>query len=312
MTSSPVWKSCSSRKGATVTPEAGSPARASSRLGARGGFEGCRHVVQAAAVRRSTFGVLATRSCSRTANYGREATCARHDRASLRQARSRRAPKGSLEGLGSPGPQISQRPHAPAPYGTLAGLWPSSPNHFRILADTLRVICIVTSLPPPSAQWPGRSRRKERLGNHKGSRSLPRLGLGDCSTAWCASVQECRLNGCASANCRLVARAQARHRVDGSGGDGLGLRNDGHPLEARELGADGLSPSWSEAAVGSLATVQRPHFAPCQGRGSAPQTLAVSLRGEGFEHDRTLLGSDEILHVVGVALDRDGLASAAI
>jgi hypothetical protein len=29
---------------------------------------------------------------------------------------------------------------APAPYGTWAGLLPSSPNHFRILADNLRVI----------------------------------------------------------------------------------------------------------------------------------------------------------------------------
>jgi hypothetical protein len=47
------------------------------------------------------------------------------------------------------------RPHAPAPNGTLAGLLPSSPpNHFRILADKLRVICIGTSLPPPSAQSP--------------------------------------------------------------------------------------------------------------------------------------------------------------
>ena len=37
-------------------------------------------------------------------------------------------------------------PHAPAPYGTLAGRLPSSPNHFRILADMLRVICIVSSV----------------------------------------------------------------------------------------------------------------------------------------------------------------------
>jgi len=103
--SSPVWKSFSSKKGATVTPEAGSPARASSRLGARGGFEGCRHVGQAADARRSTSGVLATRSGSRTANYGREASYARHDRASLCQARCRRALKASLEGSRSPGPQ---------------------------------------------------------------------------------------------------------------------------------------------------------------------------------------------------------------
>ena len=80
---------------------------------------------------------------------------------------------------------ISQRPHAPAPYGT-SGLLPSSPNHFRILADKLRVICIGTSLPPPSAQWPVRSTRKERLGKRKGSRS-PEAGPGGYGTAWCAS-----------------------------------------------------------------------------------------------------------------------------
>jgi Zinc-binding dehydrogenase len=38
-------------------------------------------------------------------------------------------------------------------------------DHFRILADKLRVTCISTSLPSPSAQWPVRSTRKERLGN---------------------------------------------------------------------------------------------------------------------------------------------------
>jgi hypothetical protein len=37
---------------------------------------------------------------------------------------------------------------APAPYGTFACLMPSSPNHFRILADTLRVTCISTSRLP--------------------------------------------------------------------------------------------------------------------------------------------------------------------
>lgn len=61
--------------------------------------------------------------------------------------------------------------HAPAPYGTSAGAVPRSPNQFRILADELRVTCICTSLPPPSAQWPVRSRRKERLGKRHGSRS---------------------------------------------------------------------------------------------------------------------------------------------
>lgn len=60
---------------------------------------------------------------------------------------------------------ISQLSLAPAPYGTLAGLLPSSPNHFRILADKLSVICIGTSLPPPSAQWPGGQRGKRGSGN---------------------------------------------------------------------------------------------------------------------------------------------------
>ena len=59
--------------------------------------------------------------------------------------------------------------HAPAPYGTLAGLLPSSPNHFRILADKLRVTCIGTSLPPPSAQWPGGQRGKRGYVNHHAS-----------------------------------------------------------------------------------------------------------------------------------------------
>ena len=68
------------------------------------------------------------------------------------------------------GRNLSAAP-APAPYGALAVRLPNSPNHFRILADTLRVICIGTSLPPPSAQWPVRSTRKERLGKRNGSRS---------------------------------------------------------------------------------------------------------------------------------------------
>ena len=36
----------------------------------------------------------------------------------------------------------SQRPDAPAPYGALAGRLPSSPSHFRILADKLCVTCM--------------------------------------------------------------------------------------------------------------------------------------------------------------------------
>jgi hypothetical protein len=164
LTGPPDWRSCSAKKGATVTPEAGSPARASSSLEARGGFEGCRHASQAADARRSASGVPPTRSCSTTANSGREATYAHHDPASHLEARCGRAMRGSLEGSRSR-VATSQRPHAPAPYGTLAaGLFPSSPNHFRILADTLRVTCISTSLPPPSAQWPVRSTRKRGSG----------------------------------------------------------------------------------------------------------------------------------------------------
>ena len=47
----------------------------------------------------------------------------------------------------------------------------SLPSHFRILADKLRVTCMSTSLPPPSAQWPVRSTRKERFGERHGSRN---------------------------------------------------------------------------------------------------------------------------------------------
>ena len=38
--------------------------------------------------------------------------------------------------------EAPQRPHAPAPYGPLAGFLRSCPNHFRILADKLCVTCI--------------------------------------------------------------------------------------------------------------------------------------------------------------------------
>lgn len=53
---------------------------------------------------------------------------------------------------------------ASKPRGTPRGRL-SSPNHFRILAAKLRVTCMRTSaLPPLPAQWPVRSKRKERLG----------------------------------------------------------------------------------------------------------------------------------------------------
>jgi hypothetical protein len=137
----------------------------------RGDVEGCRHASRAADARRSASGVPATRSCSAPATDRRERTYARHDRASHLEAPSRRVVRGSSEASESRGHATSQRPQAPAPYGSLAGLFPNRPNHFRILADRLRVTCISTSLPPPSAQWPVRSTRKERLGKRNGSRS---------------------------------------------------------------------------------------------------------------------------------------------
>jgi hypothetical protein len=87
--------------------------------------------------------------------------------AKLGVVQRREVPRKALDHL-----DHRQRPHAPAPYGAFAGgLLPSCPSHFRILADRLRVTCISTSLPPPSAQWPVRSTRKERLGKRNGSRS---------------------------------------------------------------------------------------------------------------------------------------------
>ena len=71
----------------------------------------------------------------------------------------------------------TQRPHAPAPCGDLSGLLRSLPSHFRILADKLRVTCMSTSLPPPSAQWPVRSTRKERFGERHRSRSALTLDV---------------------------------------------------------------------------------------------------------------------------------------
>lgn len=64
----------------------------------RGALEGRRRTSQAADARRSTFAVRATRSGSATASYERGVTFARHDRASLCQARCRRASKAFLEG----------------------------------------------------------------------------------------------------------------------------------------------------------------------------------------------------------------------
>ena len=86
----------------------------------------------------------------------------------------REVPWKVLDHLGA----ASQRPQAPAPYGTLAGLLPSSPNHFRILADQLRVTCISTSLPPPSAQWPVRSTRKRGSGDAMVAARRQSLRLG--------------------------------------------------------------------------------------------------------------------------------------
>jgi hypothetical protein len=59
----------------------------------------------------------------------------------------------------------SSRRHAPAPNGAFAGFLPSSsPNQFRIFRDKLCVTCMSTSLPPPSAQWPGGQRGKRGFG----------------------------------------------------------------------------------------------------------------------------------------------------
>jgi hypothetical protein len=80
--------------------------------------------------------------------------------------------RGSLEGRPeAPRACPPQRPHAPAPSGALIGLLPT-PNHFRIFADKLRVICIVTSLPPPSGAVASEVKGEKRgSGDHNGSRS---------------------------------------------------------------------------------------------------------------------------------------------
>ena len=142
------------------------PVEAVTRLGARGDLERCRRASRAAGARRSAFEAHATRSCSATANVGRAPTYARHDRDSPREFRCGRALKGSAEGSRSRACPTSQRPHAPAPYGVLARLLPSTPpSHVRILADRLRVTCISTSLPPPSARWPVRQSGKRGSGS---------------------------------------------------------------------------------------------------------------------------------------------------
>jgi hypothetical protein len=142
-------------------------------LGARSAWR-CRRMPTCLASRcRSSLNLLSSRNSTllsdgqlwKRSDIRSSRTCLA-SRSSLTSSRKRFLGRFSIT-LGS----TAQRPHAPAPYGTFAGLLPSSPNHFRILADTLRVICISTSLPPPSAQWPVRSARKERLGKRNGSRS---------------------------------------------------------------------------------------------------------------------------------------------
>lgn len=150
-------------------------------LGVRGGVEGCRHASQVADARRSTSGAPATRACSAPATDGREQTYARHDRASRLGVRSRRAPRGSLEASEAPAGATFQRPQAPAPYDASERRLPNRPNHLRILAAKLRVTCISTSLPPPSAQWPVRSTREERLGRHHDSRSSRTGAAAPCT-----------------------------------------------------------------------------------------------------------------------------------
>jgi len=138
----------------------------------RGGVEGRRHALRAADAHRSTFGVPASRACSTPATYERERTYVHRDRASHLEARSRSGVRGSLEGRPeAPRACPPQRPYAPAPYGALIGFLPS-PNHFRIFADKLRVICIVTSLPPPSGAVASEVKGEKRgSADNDGSRS---------------------------------------------------------------------------------------------------------------------------------------------
>jgi hypothetical protein len=72
--------------------------------------------------------------------------------AQLRVAERRKVPRKFIDHL-----HPCQRPHAAAPDGTLAGDLPSGPN--------LIMIRIGTSLPPPSAQWPGGQRGKRGSGS---------------------------------------------------------------------------------------------------------------------------------------------------
>ena len=134
-------------------------------LGAREDVERCRRAWRAADARRSAFGAHATRSCSAPANFGRAPTYGRHDLDARREFDCGRALKGSSEGSRSRACPTSQRPDAPAPYGGFAGRLPSTPpSHLRILAERLRVTCISTSLPPPSARWPVRQSGKRGSG----------------------------------------------------------------------------------------------------------------------------------------------------
>jgi len=75
---------------------------------------------------------------------------------------------------------------APGPYGTTGFLprSPNRPNHLWIFARTLRVTCMSTSLLPPLAQWPGRSRRKERIGGHHCSSRESGERTHGCMSAW--------------------------------------------------------------------------------------------------------------------------------
>jgi hypothetical protein len=128
--------------------------------------------LRAADAHRSTFGVPASRACSTPATYERERTYVHRDRASHLEARSRSGVRGCLEGRPeAPRACPPQRPCAPAPCGALIGLLPS-PNHFRIFADKLRVICIATSLPPPSGAVASEVKGEKRgSGDDNGSRS---------------------------------------------------------------------------------------------------------------------------------------------
>jgi hypothetical protein len=112
----------------------------------------------------------------------------------------------------------------------------SSPNHLRIFAARLRMTFISTSLPPLSARWPVRSKRKEWLGNRQSSgpspgatssRSRPRAPAeGSVTLDGAKQTADVREDD-ARAPCQGAPRAQAREAPrsrSGAQGAGVGRR----------------------------------------------------------------------------------------